>query len=341
VLERAWDLKGYPRVRIRAGLHTAKVLVGNLGAPNRMKFGVLGDGVNTAARLEETNKRYGTRTLMSEATHKHVRRQLAANNSNQTSSSSSFTGDSDGNAQALATRSFFASFCADWSGGKGSTSGSIFLSRPVDRVVFKGKTVPMTLFEVTEFREDVSALGRHSSISSVQEIIKWVSREASIEEEGEGGLFVSDVDAGDAALTQEARMAAGRALRFATGNAAIGPWAGVDEGSPLGNEDLMAGEQVRSVRDLKTLHLSLHQAAWFSYFRERNFDKARRLFRCVDELQRRIGPKTQPSGLRNDFGETDVGDKAAMLLHDRCVRFLASPPPAIWNGAESLEEKHF
>jgi len=32
-----WNAKGYPRVRIRCGIHTAKVLVGNIGAPNRMK----------------------------------------------------------------------------------------------------------------------------------------------------------------------------------------------------------------------------------------------------------------------------------------------------------------
>jgi adenylate cyclase len=58
-----WDKKGYPIVRITCGIHTAKVLVGNLGAPNRMKYGMLGDGVNTASRLEETNKRYATHAL--------------------------------------------------------------------------------------------------------------------------------------------------------------------------------------------------------------------------------------------------------------------------------------
>jgi hypothetical protein len=36
-MRESWDEKGYPRVRIRCGIHTAKVLVGNIGAPNRMK----------------------------------------------------------------------------------------------------------------------------------------------------------------------------------------------------------------------------------------------------------------------------------------------------------------
>ena len=45
---------------MRCGLHTATVLVGNLDAPARMKYGVMGDGVNLASRLEELNKRYGT-----------------------------------------------------------------------------------------------------------------------------------------------------------------------------------------------------------------------------------------------------------------------------------------
>merc|ERR1712151_103331 len=53
-------------IRIRVGLHSADVFVGNLGSQMRMKYGVLGDGVNLASRLEELNKRYGTELLASE-----------------------------------------------------------------------------------------------------------------------------------------------------------------------------------------------------------------------------------------------------------------------------------
>ena len=41
-----WLAKGYPPIAIRVGVHTAEVFVGNLGSAERMKYGVLGDGVN-------------------------------------------------------------------------------------------------------------------------------------------------------------------------------------------------------------------------------------------------------------------------------------------------------
>ena len=53
-----WRRKGYPTFTIRVGIHTDTVWVGNLGAPDRMKYGIMGDGVNFASRLEELNKRY-------------------------------------------------------------------------------------------------------------------------------------------------------------------------------------------------------------------------------------------------------------------------------------------
>eukprot|EP00928_Gymnodinium_smaydae_P040238 TRINITY_DN27315_c0_g5_i1.p1 TRINITY_DN27315_c0_g5~~TRINITY_DN27315_c0_g5_i1.p1 ORF type:complete len:832 (-),score=134.27 TRINITY_DN27315_c0_g5_i1:87-2582(-) len=61
-----WLEQGKPPVRVRVGLHAADVYVGNLGSEMRMKYGVLGDGVNLASRLEELNKRYKTEILISE-----------------------------------------------------------------------------------------------------------------------------------------------------------------------------------------------------------------------------------------------------------------------------------
>jgi len=61
-----WADEGKPEIRIRCGLHSADVFVGNLGSKLRMKYGVLGDGVNLASRLEELNKRYLTEILISE-----------------------------------------------------------------------------------------------------------------------------------------------------------------------------------------------------------------------------------------------------------------------------------
>jgi adenylate cyclase len=50
----------------RFGLHRDTVLVGHFGAPDRMAFTAIGDGVNLASRIEGLNKVYGTTILVSE-----------------------------------------------------------------------------------------------------------------------------------------------------------------------------------------------------------------------------------------------------------------------------------
>jgi adenylate cyclase len=56
-----------PRFYTRFGLHQDRVMVGNFGAPDRMGYTALGDGVNLAARLEGLCKQYGVAILVSEA----------------------------------------------------------------------------------------------------------------------------------------------------------------------------------------------------------------------------------------------------------------------------------
>jgi adenylate cyclase len=46
--------------------HAARVLVGHFGAPERLSYTAMGDGVNLASRLEGLNKIYGTTILASE-----------------------------------------------------------------------------------------------------------------------------------------------------------------------------------------------------------------------------------------------------------------------------------
>lgn len=60
--------RGLPPVKMRAGVSTGPMIVGDAGGSGRSDYTVLGDSVNLGARLESANKASGTRTLISERT---------------------------------------------------------------------------------------------------------------------------------------------------------------------------------------------------------------------------------------------------------------------------------
>ena len=62
-----WAGEGRPTLRVRIGLHSADVLVGNVGSTERLSYTVMGDGVNVAARLEGMNKVFGTAICVSDS----------------------------------------------------------------------------------------------------------------------------------------------------------------------------------------------------------------------------------------------------------------------------------
>jgi len=107
VLERAQRLG----VRLRIGVHSGKVLVGNIGSPTRIKYGVLGDGVNVAARLKSLNSHYSTCCLVSDE-------------------------------------------CLDDADDMHTT----YLSRPVGKLILKGRKSPTTVWEMPALRKQPGSL---------------------------------------------------------------------------------------------------------------------------------------------------------------------------------------
>jgi adenylate cyclase len=49
---------GQPAIRVRIGMHSGPVVVGNIGAPGRVNFTVVGDTVNIAQRFEQLGKEF-------------------------------------------------------------------------------------------------------------------------------------------------------------------------------------------------------------------------------------------------------------------------------------------
>jgi adenylate cyclase len=71
-----WISRGKDALDIGIGLNTGEMVVGNMGSNSRMDYTLMGDNVNLGARLEGTNKVYGTKIIISEFTYEYVKDQV-------------------------------------------------------------------------------------------------------------------------------------------------------------------------------------------------------------------------------------------------------------------------
>jgi adenylate cyclase len=72
-IDRRFVAEGRPKIAVRMGLNTGRMVVGNMGSAQRMDYTIMGDSVNLASRLEGANKAYGSDIMISEMTYAKVR----------------------------------------------------------------------------------------------------------------------------------------------------------------------------------------------------------------------------------------------------------------------------
>ncbi|HEY9616733.1 MAG TPA: adenylate/guanylate cyclase domain-containing protein [Microcoleaceae cyanobacterium] len=79
-LNQDWEQRGLPVIQMRVGIFTGPIVAGSLGGKDRLEYGVIGDSVNTASRLESYDKERHTelcRVLIAKDTLVHLQERFA------------------------------------------------------------------------------------------------------------------------------------------------------------------------------------------------------------------------------------------------------------------------
>jgi adenylate cyclase len=72
-----WKAENRPLVNHGIGINTGIMSVGNMGSRIKFDYTAIGDNVNLGARLEGTNKEYGTNIIISESTYEQTKGKIA------------------------------------------------------------------------------------------------------------------------------------------------------------------------------------------------------------------------------------------------------------------------
>jgi len=76
-LREEWVDSGYPEIRIRIGINSGSMVVGNMGTAEHMNYTMLGDHVNLASRLEGVCKVYNVPILISSDVYSQIGHAIA------------------------------------------------------------------------------------------------------------------------------------------------------------------------------------------------------------------------------------------------------------------------